>query len=72
MSEEKKIGEDLKELVIFRVETLPLNKKISIGSYGEFNRDELIMHVKKEDEIGKKIVKIELEFLKALKKGKIV
>jgi len=32
-----------------------------------FTKDELIEHVKKEDEIGKKIVKIETEFLKDIK-----
>lgn len=67
-----KIPEDIKELVIIRLETLPSNMKISIGSYGEFSKDELIDHVKKEDGIGKKMVEIELEFLRALKEGVIV
>ena len=64
-----KIPEDIKKLVIIRLETLPMNKKISIGLYGEFTKDELIQHVKNEDEIGKKIVEMEMEFLRALKKG---
>ncbi len=66
------ISEDVKALVIARLETLPANKKISIGSYGDFTRDELIEHVKKEDEIGRKMVEIELEFLRALKEGIII
>lgn len=61
--------EEIKELVITRLEVLPLNKKISIGSSGEFNREELIDHVKRGDEIGKKMVEIELSFLRALKEG---
>ena len=36
---------------------------------GEFDRDELIESVKKGDEIGKKMVQIELEFLRSFKKG---
>jgi hypothetical protein len=68
---EKQIHEDIKEIVIIRLETLPADKKISIGSYGEFSKEELIEHVKKDDKIGKKIIEVEMEFLKALKKGLI-
>jgi len=66
------ISEDIKQLVIMRLETLPANKKISIGSYGEFSREELIEHVKKEDGIGRKMVEVEMEFLKAFKEGIIL
>ena len=66
------IPEDIKKLVILRLETLPSDKKISIGSYGDFKKEELIAHVEKEDEIGKKMVEVELEFLRALKKGIIM
>lgn len=65
-----RIPEDIKELVIHRLETLPSNKKISIGSQGGFSKEELIEHVRKEDTIGRKIVEVELEFLRALKEGK--
>ncbi len=63
------ISEDIKELVIARLDVMPSNKKISIGSFGEFSKDELIFHVKKEDEIGRKMVEVELEFLRAIKDG---
>lgn len=66
---EEKISKDLKELVIARLDVLPKDKKISIGSSGEFTTEELILRVRKGDEIGKKIIKLELEFLKALKDG---
>ncbi|MBU3957660.1 MAG: hypothetical protein KKB25_01155, partial [Nanoarchaeota archaeon] len=61
-----------KDLVIMRLETLPANKKISIGSYGEFSKEELIEHVKKEDGIGRKMIEVEMEFLKAFKEGIIL
>ncbi|MBL7147834.1 MAG: hypothetical protein ISS82_03345 [Nanoarchaeota archaeon] len=64
-----KISEDLKELVIVRLETMPSNRKISIGSYGDFNKEELIKHVKEGDEVGKKIIEVELEFIRTLKEG---
>ncbi len=63
------MNQELKDLVIVRLETLPSNRKISIGSFGEFGKEDLIRHVKEEDEIGKKIMQIELEFLQALKNG---
>ena len=65
-----KVTEDIKKLIIFRLNTLPADKKISIGSYGEFDREELIEHVKRNDIVGQKIVKVELEFLKAMSEGK--
>lgn len=66
------IPKDVKQLVIARLETFPKDRKISIGSKGEFTKEELIESVKKEDEIGRKIVEIELEFLRAFKEGIIV
>lgn len=64
-----KIDEEIKKIVIARLETLPVDKKISIGSSGEFSRDEIIDKIKKGDPIGKKMIQVELEFLRALKKG---
>lgn len=70
MTTKKRIKDKLlKDLVIARLEVLPADKKISIGSTGEFTKDELIEHVEKDDSIGEKIIEIELEYLQALKKG---
>lgn len=63
------LDEDIKELVIERLKYLPENMKISIGSIGSFTKEELIEHVKEGDSIGKKIVEVELHFLKTLKEG---
>lgn len=64
--------EEIKKLVIARLETLPSDKKISIGTVGEFSKAELVESVKKGDAIGEKMIKIELEFLRSLKKGILV
>lgn len=64
-----KIDKTIKETVIARLGTLPPDQKISIGSEGDFTRDQIIEHIKKEDKIGKKFIEIELEFLRALKEG---
>jgi len=65
-----KSDEYIKTLVLFRLETLSSNKSVSIGAYGSFKKQDLIDHVKKEDEIGKKIIDIELEFIRAMREGK--
>ena len=64
--------EEIKKIVIARLETLPADKKISIGSSGEFSRDELIDNVMKDTDIGKKMVQVEMEFLTSLKEGILV
>ena len=70
---EQEILEDIKELVIARLEVLSLDKKFSIGSNEkEFTRDELIESVKNEDEIGQKVIDLELTFLRALKDGTLL
>lgn len=66
----KKIKDsEIRELVIARLRTLSSNRKISIGSSGDFGRDELIERVKNNDEIGKKITEIQLQYLESLKEG---
>ena len=66
------IPEDLKDLVIERLDVLPPHKKIYIGSVGEFTKDQLIECVRQGDVIGQKIVDIELSFLRALKEGTLL
>ncbi|MCD6247313.1 MAG: hypothetical protein J7J87_02665 [Candidatus Diapherotrites archaeon] len=60
--------EEIKKLVLLRLETMPANLKVSLGSR-EFSRDELIEEVKKETELGKIIMKMQLEYLRAMKRG---
>ena len=72
MAEEDKITEDLKELVIARLDVLPPGRKISIGSTGEYTKDQLIESVRRGDSIGRTIVDLELEFLRALKDGTLL
>lgn len=63
----KDISDDIKELVIARLEVLPEDTGISVGSTGEFTRDELIQRVKQGDEIGQKIIEVQLNYLQSLK-----
>ncbi|MEM3883668.1 MAG: hypothetical protein QXT94_01895 [Methanothrix sp.] len=66
-----RVKKDLKELVLARIDVMPSNRNIVIGSYGSFSKEQLKEHVEKEDEIGKKIIEIQLAFFKALKEGGI-
>lgn len=58
---------NLIELVISRLQTIPDNQEISVGAEGRLTKSQLIQHVKKGDELGKKFVEIELHYMQSLK-----
>ena len=60
---------EIRELVIERLKNLSSNLKVSIGSLGEFSKDELIKNVQEKNDVGKKIIEIQLEYLRAFKEG---
>lgn len=62
---------EIDRLVIERLKSQPSNLKISIGSDGDFTREELIQAVDRHDELGKKIIEIQLNFLRSLKDGSL-
>lgn len=71
-SQTKKItDEEVRQLVIERLKTFPTGKRLSIGQKGTFTKEELISHVARQDSVGKKITEIQLEYLRALGKGKL-
>lgn len=59
--------EDIRKLVIARLRSFSSDKKISIGSNAEYTKEELIKKIEDNDEIGQKIVAIQLEYLRSLK-----
>lgn len=68
--EEKKgpqnISEDITNLVIARLETIPSNIELSVGGDGSFTVSELIERVKKQDDIGRKMIEMQLAYLRSL------
>lgn len=60
---------DVKELIVARLETLPLGAVVSIGSGQEFTKEEIIQSVRDGNDVGQKIVEIEMFFLQGLKDG---
>ncbi len=62
--------EDEIELVVARLRTIPDNAILSIGHMqdkSQFNKDELIEHVKQMDDIGKKIIDMQLKYVRSFK-----
>ncbi len=66
---ENKIDEEVKKIVIARLEIFPSDKKISIGSVGELTKQEMIDNVERETNIGEKIIEVQLGYLRSLKEG---
>lgn len=65
----EKIAEELKKIVLWRLETIPPNFKLSVGNEGTFTKEELKQHIEKEDNIGVLFAKMQLNFMKALASG---
>ena len=60
------INEDVINLVIARLSTMPPTVKISIGNEGTFTKEQLIKHVTDGDEVGKLIIDMHLNYLRAI------
>ncbi len=69
--ENKEINEELKEVVIMRIEAIPSNLRLSIGSEESLNKEQMIEHVRKGDETGKQIINSHLSFMKAIARGEL-
>ncbi len=61
--------EEIRNIVLMRLESMPPNIKVSIGSNGDMSREDLIREVKKDSDLGKLIVKMQFEYLKSMKTG---
>jgi len=69
----QEINDKIKELVIARIEArMSPNLKLSIGSGGSLNKEEMINHVKKGDDIGIKIIQVHFNFIKAQATGQLM
>lgn len=61
--------QEIKNLIIARLQTRPSDIAVSIGGMGSYTSSELIDHVEAGDDVGKKIVEAEMKFLRSLKTG---
>ncbi|OFY50872.1 MAG: hypothetical protein A2W85_10280 [Bacteroidetes bacterium GWF2_41_31] len=65
--DKKMSDEEVRKLVVARLSVLSPDMYIAVGSDGSFSRDELIQRVEANDEIGKEIADIQLEWLRSWK-----
>ncbi|MDO8618315.1 MAG: hypothetical protein Q7R49_00035 [Candidatus Daviesbacteria bacterium] len=68
---ESKIDKYLKELVIARIEASSNSLKLMVGGNKAMGKQELISSIRKGDELGKEIIKAQIEFLRDMAEGKI-
>ncbi|MBU6427247.1 hypothetical protein KGQ27_03375 [Patescibacteria group bacterium] len=64
---EKSLSQEIINLVVARLKTIPSNANLSVGNGKEpMPVDQLIEEVKKQSDVGKKIVESQLYFLRSL------
>ncbi len=66
-NKDESIEEDKRQIVISRLSGLSPSMMVSMGSEGSFTPKQLIDSIKNGDEVGKKIVEIQLEWIKSFK-----
>ena len=58
------------ELVLLRLMSMPDTIQMHIGSNDRaLDKEELIKHVKKQDELGKMFVQLQIEYIKKIGRG---
>lgn len=60
------VEKEQKNLVLERFKTLNPDSKLSLGGHNEVTVREIIKHVEKGDDFGKKIVQVQIKMLKVL------
>lgn len=58
--------EYLKKLVKERLSAMPPNVSFSIGSFGDFTRDELIQEVEEGSEVGRETIDMQINFIRKM------
>jgi len=67
---EARIDGDLKNLVIERIKASSSDIKVSIGT-SEYSKEEMLKNVEEENEIGREIIDIQIEYLRDMADGAI-
>lgn len=68
---DKKVKEDMRKLVMARINATSGDLRISIGGPAHYTREELHKSVEKGDKIGQEIINIQMEYLRDMAQGKI-
>jgi len=65
------ISDDIKRLILARLDVLPPDMGIAIGGEGEFTPTQLKQHVQEGDRVGQMYAEMQLAFLRSLKDGSL-
>ena len=68
----QEITEDLKELILERLDVMPPNFKLRIGNEGTFTKDQLKASVQQGDSVGNSVIQMELNFIQSLTSGEFI
>lgn len=73
MNSKENILQKEKELVLARLEVLSPDLHFSVGASSEsYSRDEIIKQIHENTDVGLDFIKVELEFLRAIKDGSLI
>jgi len=68
--QDPELKQQVQKLVLARVMVLPENMRLTVGSV-DFTRKELVKHVQQDDDVGRQITTMQVEFLQDLASGAI-
>jgi len=60
---------EYKRLAEARLSIIPEDAVLSVGSCGEFTRDQILKEIEEDSEVGKKMIEIQIKYLQMLKEG---
>jgi len=69
-SPKARVSEDMRNLVVERIRVMPSDLRVVIGMKS-YTKEDLIENVKAGSKIGKTIMRVEMEYVRALASGKI-
>ena len=65
--EQEKIKKEVINLVIARLRTIPPKASLSVGGQKDLSVEDLIKHVRENDEIGQLVIETHLDYIRSLK-----
>jgi len=60
-------SKEIIDLVVARLNAMPSDAELSVGSEGTFSIEKLIENVQENTELGQEIIKLQLDYLRSLK-----
>ncbi len=71
-NKDNETNEKIKELVLARIDAqVSSNLRLFIGSSNGMSKEEIMQHVRNGDEIGRQIIQMHINFMKAMVKGEV-